>query len=110
MALVTLEMAKSYLRVDGDYDDAVITLLLESSKSLAVNVARLSEEQWDLIDSDKIRGQDYSEKRLQSVRDNMKIAILYGLGYLYEHREEADHHALTLTMRSLLFAIREEVI
>lgn len=33
----------------------------------------------------------------------------YALGYLYEHREEADHHALTLTLRSVLFAVREGV-
>ena len=26
----------------------------------------------------------------------MRVAILYALGYLYEHREEADHHSLTL--------------
>jgi hypothetical protein len=38
------------------------------------------------------------------------VAILYALGYLFEHREEADHHALTLTLRSLLFALREDVL
>jgi hypothetical protein len=32
------------------------------------------------------------------------------VGYLYEHREEGDHHDLTLTLRSLLFAIREGVV
>ena len=40
----------------------------------------------------------------------MKVAILYALGYLFEHREEADYHALTLTLRSILFAIREGVV
>ena len=40
----------------------------------------------------------------------MRVAILYALGYLYEHREEADHHSLTLTLRSLLFSIREGVV
>ena len=39
----------------------------------------------------------------------MRVAILYATGYLYEHREEADHHALTLTLRYLLFGIREGV-
>lgn len=34
----------------------------------------------------------------------------YALGYLFEHREDADHHDLTLTLRSLLFGIREGVI
>ena len=36
-------------------------------------------------------------------------AIFYTAAYLYEHREEADHHALTLTLRSLLFGARKEV-
>ena len=44
------------------------------------------------------------------VRNVMRVAILYALGYLFEHREEADHHALTLTLRSLLFSIREGVV
>ena len=30
------------------------------------------------------------------------------VGYLYEHREEADHHALNMTLRSLLFGTRKE--
>jgi hypothetical protein len=38
------------------------------------------------------------------------VAILFALGYLYEHREEADHHSLTLTLRSLLFSLREDVL
>ena len=38
-----------------------------------------------------------------------RTAVLYTLGYLYEHREEADHHDLTLTLRSLLFSLREGV-
>ena len=29
--------------------------------------------------------------------------------FMYEHREEADHHALTITLRSLLFGSRKEV-
>ena len=38
----------------------------------------------------------------------MRVAILYTLAYLNEHRGEADHHDLTLTLRALLFGIREE--
>ena len=29
---------------------------------------------------------------------------------MFEHREDADHHELTLTLRSLLFAVREGVV
>ena len=37
-----------------------------------------------------------------------KTAVLYTVGYLYEHRDDADHKALTLTLRSLLMGIRRE--
>lgn len=37
-----------------------------------------------------------------------RIAVMYAVAYLYEHREEADHHALTLSLRSLLFGCRQE--
>ena len=40
----------------------------------------------------------------------VRMAVLYALGYLFEHREDADHHDLTLTLRSLLFGIREGVV
>ena len=52
----------------------------------------------------------YTEEELECIRNVMRVAVLYALGYLYEHREEADHHALTLTLRSLLFSIREGVV
>ena len=34
--------------------------------------------------------------------DKGRMAVMYAIAYLYEHREEADHHALTLTLRTLL--------
>lgn len=40
---------------------------------------------------------------------NAKAAVMYTVAYMYEHREEADHHALTITLRSLLFGARREV-
>ena len=44
------------------------------------------------------------------IKELLHVAILYTLGYLYEHREEADHHDLTLTLRNLLFSVREGVL
>ena len=41
--------------------------------------------------------------------DNEPSAEVYALGYLYEHRDEADHHQLMLTLRSIPFAVREGV-
>ena len=110
MALVTLAEAKEYLRVDTADEDAMIGILLSSAARLCVDVARLTEEQWADIDSDKVRSVRYTDAELRSIRETMKVAILYALGYLFEHREEADHHELTLTLRSLLFAVREGVV
>ena len=110
MALITLEEAKGYLRVDTADEDALTGILLSSAERICAAVARLTEEQWADIDSDKIRSVRYTDAELRAVRETMKVAILYALGYLFEHREEADHHELVLTLRSLLFAVREGVV
>ena len=39
---------------------------------------------------------------------NGKIAVMFTAAYFYEHREEADHRALNLTLRALLFGNRKE--
>ena len=107
MTFITLEQAKAYLRVDTSDEDAVIGSLLASAGNLCRDVARLTDEQWTDIDSDKSRSERYTTAELTAVRETLRVAVLYALGYLFEHREEADHHALTLTLRSLLFGIRE---
>ena len=104
MALVSLNDAKEYLRVDTEDEDATIGVLLSSAGRLCANVARLTEEQWEAVNSDT------EDASLTPVRETMKVAILYALGYLFEHREDADHHDLTLTLRSILFAVREGVV
>ena len=104
MALVTLEEAKEYLRVDSADEDAMTGILLSAAARMCADVARLSDEKWAAVDSDTEDGS------LTPIRETMKVAILYALGYLFEHREEADHHALALTLRSILFAIREGVV
>ena len=45
---------------------------------------------------------------MEQVNPNLHTAVLYTVAYLYEHREEADHRTLTLTLRSLLFGVRRE--
>lgn len=89
MALVTMEEAKAYLRVDTGDEDSLIQSLLIASAKLAMDVARLSEDE------------------VSEHQELMKTAVLFTLGYLYEHREEADHHELVMTLRNLLFSIRE---
>ena len=104
MALISLEEAKGYLRVDTADEDAMIGILISAAERLCADVARLSDEKWEAVSSDT------EDASLLPIRETMKVAILYALGYLYEHREEADHHDLVLTLRSILFAIREGVV
>lgn len=89
--LITLEEMKNYLRVDFDDDDALIKTLITAATRVCMDI---------------FRTENLNEL---SACENAKAAIFYTVAYLYEHREEADHHALTLTLRSLLFGARKEV-
>ena len=88
--VVTLSEMKNYLRVDFDDDDMLLRNIMESAQQICMDVARMDDE-------------DVFEEEPRA-----KIAVMYAVAYLYEHREEADHHALTLTLRSLLFGIRKD--
>ena len=107
MTLISLDEAKKYLRVDSADEDAVISSLLLASIRRCMDVARLSPERWAELNDSPGPSSSFTDTELKSIRETLKVAILYTLGYLYEHREEADHHGLTMTLRSLLFAIRE---
>lgn len=88
--MVTVEEMKQYLRVDYSDDDNLIGVLISSATELCADIARISKEEF-----------------LSLSDENAKTAVLYAVAYLYEHREEADHHQLTLDLRSLLFGIRK---
>ena len=87
---VALEEMKNYLRVDYDEDDALIESMVGASERICMDVARM-----DCVDE------------FYAV-ENAKMAVLYAAAYLYEHREEADHHAMMLTLRALLSGSRKE--
>ncbi len=87
---VSLEQMKNYLRVDSAGDDDLIEGLLTSSKRQCMDVARIDDEE----EYDKL--------------ENADIAVMHAAAYFYEHREEADCHALNLTLRALLFGSRKE--
>ena len=88
--MVTLEEMKNYLRVDFDEDDNLISGMITAAEKLCMDI---------------LRTDDLSE--LENAL-NGKIAVMYTAAYLYEHREEADHHALALTLCALLFGSRKE--
>ena len=112
MAFVTLEEGKKYLRVDSDYEDSLISALITSSEILCCDIARLSEEQWDAVSAEQRDRENVTAPTAELARNRalMRCAILYALGYLYEHREDADHHDLVITLRNLLFSLREGVL
>jgi uncharacterized phage protein (predicted DNA packaging) len=87
--MVSLDEAKLYLRVDGHEDDELIEQLIATAETLVKDVSRLNDA-------------DFDENA-----NIVRIAILYAAAYLYEHRENANHRTLTLTLRSLLFGVRE---
>lgn len=88
--MVTVEEMKNYLRVDYNDDDKLIEHLISSAQKLCMDILRTN----DLEDLDKA--------------ENIKTAVLYSVAYMYEHREEADYHTLTLTLRAMLFGSRKE--
>ncbi len=88
--LITLKEIKNYLRVDHDDDDELLESLIDSSEQLCMDVARID------------------DKAAFEQEPCSKIAVMYAIAYLYEHREDADNKALTLSIRSLLFGIRRE--
>ena len=88
--ILTVMEAKEYLRVEHIEEDELIGQMILSAERLCMDILR-TDNPTDLENA-----------------PNARIAVLYTLAYLYEHREEADHHALNLTLRDLLFGTRKE--
>ena len=107
MALVTLEEAKSSLKVETADEDAMIGVLLATAEIISSDVARLTDEEWEIVNSDVEETDTYTAEELTHIRSLMKVAILYAVGHMFEFRDEADYHGMTLTLRSILFSIRE---
>ena len=90
--MVTLQEVKQYLRIDFEDDDTLLLSLISTAKQLVMDVGRMDEE------------------RFSENEDVVRTAMLYTVSYLYENRNTADYHALTLTLRALLFAQREGIV
>ncbi len=90
--MMTMAEVKNYLRVDHAEDDSLILSLMDTAKKLVKDVGRMDEQAFTVNE------------------ETTRQAMLYIISYLYENRNNADYHKLTLTLRSLLFAQREGVI
>lgn len=88
--MISLEEAKNYLRVDTADDDALVQNILTAMEKLCMDILRTE------------------ERSVLEAEPNAKVAVLYATAYLYEHREEADYRALTLSLRALLSGSRKE--
>lgn len=116
--MLSMDEAKAYLRVDSGFEDDLIGTLLASSESLCMDVARLNQDEWtaiweytdDSTETVRIRNSEKRPGEVLQMQKLLRVSVLFSLGYLYEHREEADHHELVLTLRNLLFSIREGVV
>lgn len=87
--MISLDEMKNYLRIDFDDDDALLENLIVSSERLCMDIARIN------------------SKTVFEKKENAKIAVMYAVAYQYEHREDCDHHALAMSLRSMLSGIRK---
>jgi uncharacterized phage protein (predicted DNA packaging) len=87
--IVTVEEIKTYLRVDTSDDDELLESIITAAQKQCMDVIRTDDEE------------EFAKV------ENAKISVMFATAYLYEHREEADHHAMNLTLRALLFGNRE---
>ena len=87
---ITLEEMKNYLRVDFEDDDRLIEGLIRSGQKMCMDILR-------------------TDDPAVLEKPDVKAAVLYAVAYQYEHREEADYHALLLSLRAMLFGDRKEV-
>lgn len=87
--MLSLDETKKYLRVDSDDEDQLIQGFIESADTIVSDVCR---DSGDSEESGPVKN----------------AAKLYVVAYLYEHREKADYLDLMLTLRALLFGVRED--
>ena len=86
---VELNEVKEYLRIDSSDEDDLIEMMISYAEDLCMDVVRIHDKE------------EFYQNAVS------KIAVFYAVAYLNEHREDADFKKLTLTLRAMLFGIRE---
>jgi len=80
-----MEEIKEYVRIDSIGEDDFLLGLCATSESLCSDILHRTSDE------------------MEKVPDPVKTAVLYGISYLYENREQADFKDLTLMLKCLLF-------
>ena len=88
--IVSLEEAKLYLRVDGDAEDALITVFIETAEEICEGILRSSLSEFE------------------EIPDTVKQAIMYVVANLYEKRETLDMKEVMDIASRLLFSYRKD--
>lgn len=84
--MITLKEVKLYLKVENGEEDELLNHLIVTSQKLCEDILREV-----------------------SPSEVLKTAIIYGVAYLYEHREQANHKELKETLYHLLLADRKDL-
>lgn len=84
--MIGIDLVKTYLKVEHHEEDTLLEQLIVTSQKLCEDILR---------------------KRGNS--EVLQTAILYGVAYLYEHRETANHKELKETLYHLLLSERKDV-
>lgn len=86
--IVSVEEMKKYLRVDFEDDDDLIGAFIGSAQRKIQDILRCD----DMTEFEN--------------NNSVRVAIMFVVAFLYEHREEADHEELNLTLRAMLSNLR----
>lgn len=86
--IVSVEEMKKYLRVDFEDDDDLIEAFIESAQRKIQDILRCD----DMTEFEN--------------NNSVRVAVMFVVAFLYEHREEADHEELNLTLRAMLSNLR----
>lgn len=86
--IVSVEEMKKYLRVDFEDDDDLIESFIGSAQRKIQDILRCD----DMTEFEN--------------DNSVRVAVMFVVAFLYEHREEADHEELNLTLRAMLSDLR----
>lgn len=88
--VITLKEVKTYLRVDGDEEDMLITSFIIAEEEMCEGILR------------------YPLDELSLVPETVKQAVFYIVGQLYENREQVPIDEILEVVKCLLFNFRKE--